>query len=75
MATLPAPLLTTLYYKPCFSETVWELERKGKRKSQGKKGGEEKKKTMVALLVFITAALESFWRKKKAVGHKGPICW
>ena len=67
MATLPAPLLTTLYYKPCFSETVWELERKEKRKSQGKKGGEErKKKTMVALLVFITAALEIVFGGKKS---------
>ena len=72
MAALPAPLLTTLYYKPCFPETVWELamERKEKRKSQGKKGGEEKKKTMVVLLVFITAA---FWRKKKRLDTKGPF--
>ena len=76
MATLPAPLLTTLYYKPCFSETVWELERKEKRKRQGKKGGEERKKNNGCTLSFYNGRFgDSFWRKKKAVGHKGPICW
>ena len=76
MATLPAPLLTTLYYKPCFSETVWELERKEKRKSQGKKGREERKKNNGCTLSFYNGRFgDSFWRKKKAVGHKGPICW
>ena len=46
---------------------------KEKKKEAGERKEEKRKKTMVAFLVFITAALESFWRKKKAVGHKRPI--
>ena len=66
MATLPAPLLTTLYYKPCFSETVWELERKEKRKSQGKKGGEEKKKNNGCTLSFYNGRFGEFLAEKKS---------
>ena len=55
--------------------TLTEEKERKKRKRREEERRRREKNNGCTLSFYNGRFGDSFWRKKKAVGHKGPICW